>query len=138
MVPRFARIPFHCCHRSACPHPSPYAVGVIGPVPCFAIFAAVLATLQTIKDEGLLARAQTIAAKVRSMDIANVMEVRGAGCLLGLVLDRPARPVLGALLEQGILSGTAADPNCLRLCPPAVMPDQGLDDLERALRLALA
>jgi acetylornithine/succinyldiaminopimelate/putrescine aminotransferase len=55
-----------------------------------------------------------------------------------LVLDRPARPVSIALRERGILTGTAADPNCLRLCPPAVLPPEGLDAFLTALRETLA
>lgn len=100
-----------------------------GPLAC----AAVQATIATIIDEGLLARAEHIAADIRSRALPSVVEVRGAGCLLGLVLDRPARPVVGALLEYGILAGSANDPNCLRLCPPAVMPTEGIDALQTAL-----
>lgn len=101
-----------------------------GPLAC----AAVHATIETIMAEGLLDRAQAIAQDIRSRSLVGVVDVRGAGCLLGLVLDRPARPVVGELLSHGILAGTANDPHCLRLCPPAVMPREGIDALEHAMR----
>lgn len=100
-----------------------------GPLAC----AAVQATIATIVDEGLLKRAQDIEADVRARSLDGVVAVRGAGCLLGLILDRPARPVVGALLKHGILAGTANDPHCLRLCPPAVMPEAGIDALHNAM-----
>ena len=100
-----------------------------GPMAC----AAVHATISTIVDEGLLQRALAIEADLRGRALPGVVDIRGAGCLLGLVLDRPARPVVGALLKHGILAGTANDPHCLRLCPPAVMPTHGIDALQTAM-----
>lgn len=100
-----------------------------GPMAC----AAVQATIATIIDEGLLARARAIETDIRSRKLSGVVAIRGAGCLLGLILDRPARPVASALLSQGILAGTANDARCLRLCPPAVLPTAGIDALEHAM-----
>lgn len=110
-----------------------------GPMAC----AAVLAVLDAIESEDLLTRGQAIAAWVKSLApggtraIPGVVAVRGGGCLLGLVLDRPAGPVAAALREAGILTGTAHDPHCLRLCPPATLPDAALDALHAALSAAL-
>ena len=91
-----------------------------GPLAC----AVVLAVLETIADEDLLTRGRALEAiaRERGAAIDSVGTVRGAGCLLGVVLDRPARPVAQALVRAGFLTGTAADPHCLRLCPPAIMP----------------
>jgi len=100
-----------------------------GPLAC----AAVHATLETIEAEGLLERARAIAADIRGRSLAGVRAVRGAGCLLGLVFEEPAAPIKEALIGHGILTGTAADPHCLRLCPPAVMPMSGIDALEQGL-----
>jgi acetylornithine/succinyldiaminopimelate/putrescine aminotransferase len=55
-----------------------------------------------------------------------------------VVLDRPAKGVAAALLARGVLAGTANDPMCLRLCPPAVLPEAALHDLEVALRAVLS
>jgi len=105
-----------------------------GPLAC----AAMEATLATIEAEGLLERATEVAADIRGRDLSGVVQVRGEGCLLALILDQPARPVARALLHQGILAGTANDPRCLRLCPPAVMPTAGIDALESALHAVCA
>lgn len=110
-----------------------------GPLAC----AAVIAVLDAIEADALLPRAKAIAAFVRSLApggeraIPGVVAVRGDGCLLGLVLDRPAKPVAAALMSHGILTGTAHDPNCLRLCPPATLPDAALTALHAALVAAL-
>lgn len=102
--------------------------------------AAILAVLTAIRDEDLVTRAASIGSRLtkEATAIPGVVTVRGRGALLGLVLDRPARPVAIALRERGILTGTAADPNCLRLCPPAVLPSEGLDAFLTALRETLA
>ena len=43
-----------------------------------------------------------------------------------------------SLVDRGFLTGTAADPNCLRLCPPATMPMDALDALLEALGQTLS
>ena len=52
-----------------------------------------------------------------------VVQVRGAGLLLGLVLERgfTATAVRDALLAQGVLVGTSNDPRVVRLSPPLVL-----------------
>jgi acetylornithine/N-succinyldiaminopimelate aminotransferase len=100
-----------------------------GPLAC----AALLATLEIIQTEALMAKAKAFEAKIRGGDFTGVVQVRGAGCLLGLVMDQPAGPIKNALLDHGILVGTSNDKNCLRLCPPAAMPDEGVDALQAAL-----
>jgi acetylornithine/succinyldiaminopimelate/putrescine aminotransferase len=93
-----------------------------GPLAC----AVVEAVLGAIRDEQLFAAAQALEAIARERGAAvdGVTAVRGAGCLLGVVLDVLARPVARALLEVGFLTGTATDPRCLRLCPPAILPPE--------------
>jgi acetylornithine/succinyldiaminopimelate/putrescine aminotransferase len=102
--------------------------------------AVIQAVLGAIRDEGLLERARRVEARFREAAprIPGVTAVRGHGCLLALGLDRPARPVLLAMIERGFVCGTASDPNCLRLCPPAVMPDEGVEQFLAALQDVLA
>ena len=57
----------------------------------------------------------------------------GAGHLLGLKLNRPAKEVHAELLEVGILAGTSTDPNILRLLPPFILEEQHVDILRDAL-----
>ncbi len=105
--------------------------------------AAAIAVLDAIEAEDLLPKARAIGAFVRSMApggaraVPGVVAVRGDGCLLGLILDRPASSVGAALRDAGILTGTAHDPCCLRICPPATLPDEALHALHAALVAAL-
>ncbi len=106
-----------------------------GPLAC----AAVDVTLDILRDEAILERALALEADLRrALALPGVRELRGAGAWLGLVLDRPARPVAAALREAGVLAGTAADPRVLRLSPPAVMPPEGVAALAEALAAILA
>jgi acetylornithine/N-succinyldiaminopimelate aminotransferase len=102
-----------------------------GPVPC----AAALANLEVVRDESLPARALALEKRIRSAvaKIAPVLRVSGRGLLLGLLLDRPARPVQQALLERGFLLGNATDPNVLRLLPPLVLSDAEADAFTNTL-----
>jgi acetylornithine/succinyldiaminopimelate/putrescine aminotransferase len=86
--------------------------------------AAVKATLTIIAEEHLLERARTLESALRSAlgPVPGVVAIRGAGVWLGVVIDRPAKPVAAALLERGFVVGCAADPYVLRLSPPAVLP----------------
>ena len=65
-----------------------------------------------------------------------IREVRGAGLIWGLDLDRPALPVVGAALELGLLVNRTAD-TVVRLLPPFVVTEAEVDQacalLDRAL-----
>lgn len=100
--------------------------------------AALTATLTTIEDEGLMARAAEVFARVEANLAGVVKEVRGAGCLIGLDLGRPAAPVVAALLARGYLTGTSGDPHTMRLMPPYTVPFDVVDDFCAALADVLA
>jgi len=102
-----------------------------GPVPC----AAAVANLEVIRDERLPERAARLERRLRQSlaGIAGIERVTGRGLLLGIRLDRPARPVQLALMDRGILVGTAIDPAVLRLLPPLVITEVELDELVAAL-----
>ncbi len=57
--------------------------------------------------------------------LPNVVDVRGAGLMWGIELDRPASPVARELLEHGFVVGTARE-KVLRLLPPYVVPKKSL------------
>ena len=103
-----------------------------GPLAC----AAAEATVRVIEEENLLSRVQ--AGSQRLLDglrsFSPVREVRGEGYLLGIVLDRPARPVREALLARGVLVGGSDDPNVLRLLPPLVLWREEIDRFLEILR----
>jgi acetylornithine/N-succinyldiaminopimelate aminotransferase len=84
--------------------------------------AAVDATLQVLKSDRIMERVKRFESEVRDLISPLVLKITGAGCLLGLDLARPAKPVIAALLDRGFIVGGADDPNVIRLMPPAVTP----------------
>jgi acetylornithine/N-succinyldiaminopimelate aminotransferase len=54
-----------------------------------------------------------------------VVDVRGAGLMWGIELDRPASPVARELLDHGFVVGTARE-KVLRLLPPYIVPKKAL------------
>ena len=80
--------------------------------------AAVAACLDTLVEDDLMTRATAIHAQLAEGLEGLVEEVRGKGCLIGLKLDRPVKPVLNALRDHGVLAGSSADPHVMRIMPP--------------------
>ncbi len=105
-----------------------------GPVPC----AAALATLDVIERENLIANAVEVGDYIRAGALAlGIPAVTGRGLLVGLRLGRPAVPVQRALFERRVLTGTASDPEVLRLMPPLSFNRREADLLLGALREVL-
>ena len=105
-----------------------------GPVAC----AAALATLEVIDRERLIENAIAVGEQLRRGALAaGVRRVTGRGLLLGLHLGRPAAPVQQALFARRILTGTAADPQVLRLLPPLTLAHAEADLVLTALSEAL-
>lgn len=82
--------------------------------------AAVLATLEAIEDDGMIANAKAVESAIRggAKTVAAVEDVHGKGCLIGLRLSKPAADENEHLFANGIIAGTSADPYVLRLLPP--------------------
>ncbi|HJW13053.1 MAG TPA: aminotransferase class III-fold pyridoxal phosphate-dependent enzyme [Thermoanaerobaculia bacterium] len=106
-----------------------------GPLAC----AAAEATVHVIEEEGLLANVRAGSQRLREglSRLAAVREVRGEGFLLGVALDRPGKPVRGALLERGFLVGGSDLPDVLRLLPPLVLTAEEIDRFLEAMRKVL-
>lgn len=96
--------------------------------------AALKATVDTLVQENLLAHVQMLTRYVKEIfAIPEVLEIRGRGCLLGLKLDQPAKPIVQKLLTRNIITGTTKDPNVIRLLPPLIAQTQHFDALKQAL-----
>ncbi len=86
--------------------------------------AAALAVLEVIETDGLLANVATRAAQFRLAfaDIAAstgaVLEVRGSGLLLGVVLAAPVAAEVASRCRQNRLILNAVAPDVLRIAPP--------------------
>ena len=94
------------------------------PVAC----AAACAVVDAI-DDALLERVSATGARLAAglERLPAVLEVRGAGLLLGAQLDRPAAPVVTACLEAGLVVGSAGEA-VLRLTPPLVVSEPEVDE----------
>jgi acetylornithine/succinyldiaminopimelate/putrescine aminotransferase len=102
-----------------------------GPMAC----AAISAVLAAIREERLLERVRRLGVYIRSTCVVGpVSGYQGAGLLVGLRTTRAAKEIHAELLECGILTGTASDPNVLRLLPPFILEEQHVDMLRDALR----
>ena len=99
--------------------------------------AAALATLAVIEEEGLVERSRTKGAEMKQAltDLArkygHVETVRGAGMMLGIVLDSPAKEVVDRMRELGLLALATAE-KVVRLLPPLNVKD---NEIEKALRI---
>ncbi len=101
-----------------------------GPLAC----AAVKATLDAISARKLWENAAAMETLIRgTFAFPQIVEIRGKGLLLGLVLAADSKPVRAALLEKRILVGGADDPNVIRLLPPLIVGPAEVTALRSAL-----
>jgi predicted acetylornithine/succinylornithine family transaminase len=101
--------------------------------------AAALAVIETIEQEQLVQHAremgeyfvQKLQPLVQKYDW--VRDVRGAGLMLGLVLDRPAKPMEENLQHKGLLAIATAD-RVIRLLPPLNVRKSHINKAVKALQ----
>lgn len=99
--------------------------------------AAALAVLNVIEKEGLLERAQTAGDQLREglealMDAyPQILEIRGKGLLLGMVVEGAAKDVVDACRRGGVLCCTAGE-HVVRFLPSLNISDK---ELEEALEI---
>ena len=97
--------------------------------------AAALAVIEVIEEARLLENATRIGGLLKEAlqgfvdKYDKLLEVRGKGMMLGLVVDGEAKDVVEALKGQGLLTLTAGK-NVVRFLPPLTL---GEDDLEDAV-----
>lgn len=61
-----------------------------------------------------------------------VREIRGRGCMQGIVLTQDAAPFIPKLLERGVIANATAG-TVIRLVPPFIMTRSDVDELHAAL-----
>jgi acetylornithine aminotransferase len=87
---------------------------------------AALATLEAVEEQNLCQQAAEIGAFIRDglsnqlAGTAGVVQVRGAGLMIGVELDRPCGDLVKLALELGLIINVTAD-SVVRLLPPLVM-----------------
>ncbi|MEN6587060.1 MAG: aminotransferase class III-fold pyridoxal phosphate-dependent enzyme, partial [Sulfuricella sp.] len=88
--------------------------------------AAALATLTTIEELDLCRNAAEIGDFIRTSltaqldGVAGVVQVRNAGLMVGIELNKPCAELVKRGLEQGFLINVTAD-SVVRLLPPLIM-----------------
>jgi len=93
------------------------------------VTAAAIATLTSILEQGLVARAGEMGGRVLQelqtiqARHAAVKAVRGKGLLIGMELDREVRPVLNRCLEAGLLLSNAGE-KVIRFAPPLIVSEE--------------
>lgn len=106
------------------------------------VASVALAVLRHLSDPAFLAAVSDVskhldgALAALSAEQPSVMSIRGLGLMRGIVLDRPAGPVVAKARELGLLL-VSAGPEVVRLVPPLTVTtdelDEGLVILGRAL-----
>ena len=101
---------------------------------------AVVTTIDTIKEEGLLANATRVGDVLRAglSQIQGTAEVRGMGLMIGMELRQPCGSLVKDALDAGLVINVTAD-NVVRLLPPLVMSEaEGRMVVERLAPLVRA
>jgi acetylornithine aminotransferase len=105
---------------------------------------AVVTTIDTMREEGLIANATKVGDAIRDglaaglANLPGVTEVRGRGLMLGVELNRPCGELVARALEAGLVINVTAD-NVIRLLPALVMSEaEGREVVERLIPLVRA
>jgi acetylornithine/N-succinyldiaminopimelate aminotransferase len=96
------------------------------------ICAAAVAVCDTI-DDALLVQVRTQGERLQAglASLPGVVDVRGAGLLVGAEFGDPVQPIVDAALDAGLVC-LSSGPNVLRLAPPLVATAA---DVDRALEI---
>ncbi len=94
--------------------------------------SAALAVLQTMQEQQLERRAETLGRRLLErldaalQDVEGVVSIRGFGLLIGIELQRPCAELAQRALEQGLLINVTAE-RVIRLLPPLILSDAEAD-----------
>ena len=104
--------------------------------------AAAVATIRALTAPGFLEKAAESGAYLfeRLAEVArefeSVVEVRGKGLMAGIEFNQPVAPLVGNLIEAGIICGPAG-PNVLRFLPPLIVEKEHIDRMVSLLKACL-
>jgi acetylornithine/N-succinyldiaminopimelate aminotransferase len=111
----------------------PKAVNVLGPGNHGTTFGgnplamrAGVETLRIMEEDGVMANAATVGTVLREgltrelSGLAGVKEIRGAGLMIGIELDRPCGVLLARAAQAGLMISVTAD-SVIRLVPPLIL-----------------
>ena len=97
-----------------------------GPLVC----RAAEVVFERVADPAFLAavqaRGRRLVDGLLGLDEAHIVDIRGAGLMVGVELDLPVKGVVDAARDEGVLLIGAGE-RVLRLCPPLVVDDDQID-----------
>ncbi len=99
-----------------------------------------LAVLEVIEKENLLQQAKQNGKywQEQLQAIPGIAKVRGQGLMIGIEMDFPIAKLRKQLLEEyHILTGSALNPNVLRLLPPLNLSTEAIDYFNQSLQQVL-
>jgi acetylornithine/N-succinyldiaminopimelate aminotransferase len=83
-------------------------------------------TIRIMEEDGVMANAATVGALLHAgltrelHGVAGVLEIRGAGLMIGIELDRPCGVLLAQAASAGLMISVTAD-RVIRLVPPLIL-----------------
>ncbi len=111
----------------------PKAVNVLGPGNHGTTFGgnplamrAGVETLRIMEEDGVMANAASVGKVLHDAlaaglaGVAGVKEIRGAGLMIGIELDRPCGVILSRAAAAGLMLSVTAD-SVIRLVPPLIL-----------------
>ncbi|MEL4305790.1 acetylornithine transaminase [Methanococcoides sp. LMO-2] len=97
-----------------------------GPLAC----AAALASIGVIRDENLVERSAQMGEyfmdKLNSLELDNIVEVRGKGLMIGVEINRPCADIVDLARENGVLLNCTSE-KVIRIAPPLVITKEQID-----------
>lgn len=99
---------------------------------------AALETLSIIEEEKLVDNAFEVGRKLKKAlskslnGFSGVLEIRGKGLMLGIVLDRDAHDILEPALKAGLTFSVTAG-NVIRLVPPLILTEAEADEIVKRI-----
>jgi len=119
----------------------PKASGVLGPGNHGTTFGgnplsmrAGVETLRIMREDGVMENAAVVGARLKAGlerelgSLPGVKEIRGAGLMLGIELDRPCGVLLGRAAQAGLMISVTAD-SVIRLVPPLILSGEEADQI---------
>ncbi len=100
--------------------------------------AAAYASVSTLIDENLPKRAEEMGNYLmkrlneEKKKNKHILEVRGKGLMVGIVLDKEGKDIVPAMMKKGVLSNCTAK-NVIRFVPPLIISKKDLDTAVDAL-----
>jgi acetylornithine/N-succinyldiaminopimelate aminotransferase len=103
--------------------------------------AACLAVLEVLEEENLLQNAKNRSSYFieKATAFKQIKKIKGRGLMLGLEFEEPVAELRKKLIHQHhIFTGSAKNPNLLRILPPLTLKKQHIDQFFEALKIELS